>query len=164
MSLDAIVQELHASPVQLVEVTGGEPLAQPGTLQLLQRLLDEGYEVLLETSGAFSLEGVPPEVRKIVDLKTPDSGEMERNDWSNLERLQRWDEIKFVIQSRRDYEWARAVVREQRLPAGVQVLFSPVWESAVRTDLAEWILADGLSVRYQLQLHKIIWPGVQRGV
>jgi len=164
MSIDAILQELQASPVRLVEVTGGEPLAQPGTVELLQRLLEAGYEVLLETSGAFSIAEVPAPVRKIVDLKTPDSGEMERNDWSNLERLQAWDEIKFVIQSRRDYEWARAVVRERRLHERVQVLFSPVWESDVRTDLAEWILADGLPVRYQLQLHKLIWPGVQRGV
>lgn len=164
MSLEAILQKIEASAVRLVEVTGGEPLAQEATPRLLQFLLDKGYEVLLETSGAFSLEAVPPEVRKIVDLKTPDSGEMEHNDWSNLQRLQEWDEIKCVIQSRRDYEWARAVVREHRLHEKVQVLFSPVWESSIRRDLAEWILADGLPVRYQLQLHKVIWPGVQRGV
>ncbi len=164
MSLDAIVDAVCEHPARLVEVTGGEPLAQPGSIALLQRLLDESYEVMLETSGAFDIAPVPAQVRKIVDLKTPDSGEMPRNLWSNLERLAPHDEIKFVVQSRRDYEWARDVMREHDLASRVTVLFSPAWESAVRADLARWMLDDALPARYQLQLHKIIWPGVERGV
>ncbi|HZM16375.1 MAG TPA: 7-carboxy-7-deazaguanine synthase QueE [Candidatus Krumholzibacteria bacterium] len=164
MSLDAILYELHSYPVRLVEVTGGEPLAQPAAVALMQRLLEEGYEVLLETSGAFSIAPVPAPVRKIVDLKTPDSGEMERNDWSNLSLLAAHDEVKFVIQSRRDYEWARDTLREHRLHERVTVLFSPAWESPIRAELAQWLLEDGVPARYQLQLHKLLWPGVERGV
>ena len=164
MSLDEVLGEVRAHPVRLVEITGGEPLAQAAVIDLMRRLVDEGYEVLLETSGAYSVAEVPAEVCKILDLKTPDSGEMERNDWTNLDRLGPRDEVKFVIQSRRDYEWAREVVSTHRLQARVQVLFSPVWESAVRTDLANWMLEDAVPARYQLQLHKILWPGVERGV
>lgn len=164
MRVDEIVAAVRAHPARLVEVTGGEPLAQPESIPLMQRLLDAGYEVLLETSGALDVSNVPSPVRKILDLKTPDSGEVERNLWSNLAHLASHDEVKFVIQSRRDYEWARATMREHRLDARVQVLFSPVWESAVRADLARWMLEDALPARYQLQLHKILWPGVERGV
>ena len=164
MGLDAILDAVRALPARLVEVTGGEPLAQPGVVALMELLLASGYEVLLETSGAISIAAVPPGVRKIVDLKTPDSGEMHRNDWSNLALLGPHDEVKFVIQSRRDYEWARDVLRQHRLHERVQVLLSPAWESAVRVELAEWMLADALPARYQLQLHKLLWPGVERGV
>jgi 7-carboxy-7-deazaguanine synthase len=164
MTLTQILRRVAESPVRLVEVTGGEPLAQPGAVELMQRLLDAGYEVMLETSGALSIAAVPAGVRKIVDLKTPDSGEMERNDWTNLAWLAPDDEVKFVIQSRRDYEWARDTLREHRLHERVQVLFSPAWESSVRTDLARWLLEDAVPARYQLQLHKLIWPGVERGV
>jgi 7-carboxy-7-deazaguanine synthase len=164
MTLTQILRRVAESPVRLVEVTGGEPLAQPGAVELMQRLLDAGYEVMLETSGALSIAAVPAGVRKIVDLKTPDSGEMERNDWTNLAWLTPDDEVKFVIQSRRDYEWARDTLREHRLHERVQVLFSPAWESSVRTDLARWLLEDAIPARYQLQLHKLIWPGVERGV
>lgn len=164
MSLDEIVDAVRTHPARLVEVTGGEPLAQPESIALMQRLLDDGYEVLLETSGAFDISGVPEPVRKIVDLKTPDSGEMQRNHWPNLEHLAPHDEIKFVVQSRRDYEWARDIVREHRLHERVAVSFSPVWESAIRTDLAAWMLEDAVPARYQLQLHKLLWPGVERGV
>jgi len=164
MHLDEIVSAVGTHPARLVEVTGGEPLAQPASIALMHRFLDAGYEVLLETSGALDVSKVPGPVRKILDLKTPDSGEADRNLWSNLAHLSSHDEVKFVIQSRRDYEWARAVVHEHRLDARVRVLFSPVWEGSVRVDLAQWILEDALPVRYQLQLHKIIWPGVERGV
>jgi len=164
MEIDAVMAEIRVHPARLVEVTGGEPLAQPAVIDLMRRLVDAGYEVLLETSGAYSVEAVPPGVCKIVDLKTPDSGEMQRNDWSNLSRLGPRDEVKFVIQSRRDYEWARDVLRTHRLAERVQVLFSPAWESPARTELAQWLLADALPARLQLQLHKILWPGVERGV
>ncbi|UCE03360.1 MAG: 7-carboxy-7-deazaguanine synthase QueE [Candidatus Latescibacterota bacterium] len=164
MSVDAIVEAVQVHPTRLVLVTGGEPLAQPAVIGLMQKLLDSGYEVLLETSGAFSIAAVPASVRKILDLKTPDSGEEERNEWTNLELLQPHDEVKFVIQSRRDYEWARDTVRKHRLHQRVTVLFSPEWGSPIRSDLARWILDDALPVRYQLQLHKLIWPGVERGV
>ena len=164
MEIDDVITEVRAHPARLVEVTGGEPLAQPAVIELMRRLVDAGYEVLLETSGAYSVEAVPRGVCKIVDLKTPDSGEMQRNDWSNLSRLGPRDEVKFVIQSRRDYEWARDVLRTHRLAERVQVLFSPAWESPARTELAQWLLADALPARLQLQLHKILWPGVERGV
>jgi 7-carboxy-7-deazaguanine synthase len=164
MDIIAVLAEVRAHPARLVEVTGGEPLAQPAVIDLMRRLLDAGYEVLLETSGAYSVADVPAGVCKIVDLKTPDSGEMERNDWSNLSLLGPRDEVKFVIQSRRDYEWARDVLHTHRLAERVQVLFSPAWESPARAELAQWLLADALPARLQLQLHKILWPGVERGV
>jgi 7-carboxy-7-deazaguanine synthase len=164
MTLDEVLAAVAAYPAKLVEVTGGEPLAQPGAIPLLERLLAAGYEVLLETSGAVSIAAVPAGVRRILDLKPPDSGEEARNDWSNLERLRPGDEVKFVIQSRRDYEWARDIVRSRRLHERTTVLFSPEWEHGPRAELAAWILADGLDARLQLQLHKLLWPGVERGV
>jgi 7-carboxy-7-deazaguanine synthase len=163
-SLDSILEEVARYRCNLVEVTGGEPLAQPAAIPLLQRLVDSGYEVLLETSGAFSVRAVPEGVLKIVDFKTPDSGEEARNDWSILEHLRRGDEIKFVITSRRDYEWARSQIRERALVGEHTVLLSPEWNSPIRRELAEWMLEDALPARYQLQLHKLIWPGVERGV
>lgn len=162
--LDDIVVEVGRYPCRLVEVTGGEPLAQPGCSALLQRLVDLGYEVLLETSGAFDLGVVPLGVRRIVDLKTPGSGEAAANRWDNLDRLRPGDEVKFVVQSRADYEWARDVLRRYALHEKAVVLLSPEWNSPIRSQLAEWMLEDGLPVRYQLQLHKLLWPGVERGV
>jgi 7-carboxy-7-deazaguanine synthase len=164
MELGAILDAVRAYPCRLVEVTGGEPLAQPATPELLAALLERGYEVLLETSGAQSIEPVPAGVRIVLDLKTPDSGECERNLWDNLPRLRPGDEVKFVIASRRDYEWSRDVIHSDSVPAHVTVLLSPVWDSGVERDLAEWMLADGLRARYQMQLHKWVWPGVERGV
>jgi 7-carboxy-7-deazaguanine synthase len=159
-----IVGAVDAYPCRLVEVTGGEPLAQPHAIDLLQALLDRDCEVLLETSGALPIENVPAGVRRIVDLKTPDSGEVERNRWENLRHLRAGDEVKFVIASRADYEWCRAVIREHALGARVPVLLSPVWESGIQRDLAAWMLEDGVPARMQIQLHKWIWPEASRGV
>ena len=145
-------------------MTGGEPLAQPATPELLARLLADAREVLLETSGALPIDAVPEGVLRVIDFKTPDSGEEERNDWRNVDALRPGDEVKFVIGSRRDYEWARAKIREHRLHDKATVLLSPVWESDVRQQLAEWMLEDRLPARFQLQLHKLIWPGAERGV
>jgi 7-carboxy-7-deazaguanine synthase len=164
MAIPDILAAVGKYPARLVEVTGGEPLAQPHAITLLGALVAAEYEVLLETSGAISIAGVPEGVHRIVDLKTPDSGECARNDWTNLDHLRAGDEIKFVVGSRRDYEWARDVAREHRLWERVPVLVSPVWESTVATDLAAWLLADGWPGRYQMQLHKWLWPGVERGI
>ena len=164
MTVDEVRTAVGDQGCDLVEVTGGEPLAQAATLVLLARLLEDGREVLLETSGALPIGEVPAGVRRIVDFKTPGSGEEERNDWGNVDLLRAGDEVKFVIGSRRDYEWARQKIREHRLLERTTVLLSPVWESDVRRELAEWMLEDRLPARYQLQLHKLIWPGVARGV
>jgi len=170
LSLDDIVARVDAAGAPLVEVTGGEPLAHRNAFELVRRLLDRGYTVLVETSGAFDVAPLDPRAHKIMDLKCPGSGESERNLWSNLEHLTPRDEIKFVIADRVDYEWAASVVRGRGLAERVRngtlraILFSPVWEQLEFRELADWILADGLPVRFQLQLHKAIWganvPGV----
>lgn len=163
MSQDQVVEQVRGLQCQLVEVTGGEPLAQPACLPLLRRLCDEGFEVLLETSGALSIEAIDPRVRIIMDLKCPDSDESDRNRWDNLDRLRPGDEIKFVIASRADYEWARGVIDEHRLGERGAVLFSPVWGECDPGDLARWMLEDRSAVRLQLQLHKLLFgdrPGV----
>jgi 7-carboxy-7-deazaguanine synthase len=164
-TFEDILDELQQHPCKLVEVTGGEPLSQPWTIAFLQVLLDAGYTVLLETSGAIDIGAVPSAVHRIVDLKTPDSGEMHRNLWSNIDHLGARDEVKFVIASRRDYEWARSIDAQYDLgPRVAAVLYSPVAESDVHQDLAQWLLQDGVAGRFQLQLHKQIWPHVERGV
>ena len=148
----------------MVEVTGGEPLLQPGVYPLMEALLAEGYKVLLETSGAIDVRLVPPEVHKIVDLKTPSSGECDRNDLRNLDSMNQNDELKFVIGSREDYEWARAMVRERDLgqkPFGI--LYSTVWGKLSPTQLSEWVIEDRLPGRFQLQLHKYLWDPNARG-
>jgi 7-carboxy-7-deazaguanine synthase len=157
-TIEAITREVAAYQPRYVTVTGGEPLAQPGCLPLLKRLCDAGYEVSLETSGAMSLEGVDPRVVTVLDLKTPASGELERNDWSNIPRLRPHDQVKFVICDRADYEWARFKLDEHDLAARVSdLLFSPSHGELPARELAEWILADNLPVRLQLQLHKLLW-------
>jgi len=163
-SLDDIVAEVGTHRCRLVEVTGGEPLIQRETIALLERLLAAGHEVLLETSGAWAVEDVPDGVRIIMDLKTPGSGMVARNRWENLRHLDAADEIKFVICDRADYEWARGVVGEHGLSDRYAVLFSPSWGGLDPAALAAWILADGLPVRLQLQLHKHIWSPTARGV
>jgi 7-carboxy-7-deazaguanine synthase len=138
-------------------VTGGEPLAQKRCIALLASLCDAGYEVSLETSGAIDVAAVDARVRKVIDLKAPGSGESDRNLWSNLAHLAPRDQVKIVIADRDDYEWARARLVEHGLPARCQVLFSPVHGQLVPRVLAEWILADRLPVRFQLQMHKALW-------
>ncbi len=157
-SLDDIVAEVRRLGAPWVTVTGGEPLAQRECLALLTRLCDDGYRVSLETSGAIDIAGVDPRVAVILDLKTPDSGEMSRNLYSNLDLLKSIDEVKFVICSRGDYDWARMRVDEFKLleRAG-GVLFSPSHGAQDATELADWIIADRLPVRLQLQLHKLLW-------
>jgi 7-carboxy-7-deazaguanine synthase len=154
-----VLTEVAAYATRHVCVTGGEPLAQKRCLGLLAHLCDAGYEVSLETSGALDVADVDPRVRKVVDLKAPGSGETARNLWSNLAHLLPHDQLKIVIADRADYEWARAMLQEHALAARCQVLFSPVHGMIAPRELAEWILADRLDVRMQLQLHKLLWGG-----
>ncbi len=161
---DEIVAEVEGYPCRLVELTGGEPLAQPDAFLLLSRLADRGFEVLVETSGHLLLDGLDPRVAVILDVKTPGSGESHRMEWRNLDLLKPRDEVKFVITDRADYEWSRAVLAERGLAERAAVLFSPSHGVLPPADLARWILDDGLRVRVQLQLHKYLWPGVERGV
>lgn len=157
-SLDAIVDKVASFKPRYVTVTGGEPLAQPNCWPLLTQLCDAGYEVSLETSGAISVQDIDPRVVKVVDLKTPSSQEVARNDYSNLALMTDKDQVKFVIGSREDYEWARFKLDEYQLPQKTgEVLFSPAHQQLSATDLAEWILRDNLPVRLQLQLHKLLW-------
>jgi len=158
--LDAIVDEVSSFGARHVCVTGGEPLAQPNCLRLLTRLCDAGFEVSLETSGALDIAGVDARVSRVVDVKTPGSGEAARNRIENFSLLTRHDQLKFVICSREDYDWSKAYLREHGLSARCQVLFSPSYTQLPPAVLAEWILADRLQVRFQLQLHKILWGDV----
>ena len=160
---DEVLEEVAAFDCPLVEVTGGEPLLQPGAEPLLTALCDAGYEVLLETGGGLDIGGVDPRVRRIVDVKCPGSGEAEANRWENLDLLRPTDEVKLVIADEADYLWARRVVEERGLGERCPVLVSPVAGEVEPRDLAEWVLRDRLPVRFQLQLHKLLWgdrPGV----
>jgi 7-carboxy-7-deazaguanine synthase len=156
-SIEAILAEVAAHGVRHVCVTGGEPLAQKRCLALLSRLCDAGYDVSLETSGALDVSGVDPRVSRVLDLKTPGSGEMARNRWDNLPLLTARDQVKFVVCSRADFEWARDVVAEHRLDRVCDVLFSPSHAQVSARELADWILTERLPVRFQLQLHKQLW-------
>jgi 7-carboxy-7-deazaguanine synthase len=170
MSLDHIVAEVRSRSASLVQITGGEPLAQPAAGELAQTLLGEGYTVLVETSGAIDVSGLDPRVHKIMDLKCPGSGESERNRWENLDHLTERDEIKFVVKDRADYEWARETIRERGLDRRVEdgslraLLMSPVWGEIDLEELTAWILEDALPVRFQLQLHKLVWGHERQGV
>lgn len=159
-----VIEQVRAFGCPLVEVTGGEPLSQPEACSLLARLCDEGFEVLLETSGAIDTAGVDRRVRVVLDVKCPGSGMAERMHWPNLERLASHDEVKFVIKDRGDYEWARDLIRRRDLAARCTVLVSPVFGETDPRQLAEWVLADRLPVRFQLQLHKHVWAPDMRGV
>jgi len=170
MSFDEIVARVRAYPAAVIEVTGGEPLAHAPAYALTERLLEEGYTVLVETSGAFDVAPLDPRVHKIMDLKCPGSGESHRNRWENLEHLTERDEIKFVVKDRNDYEWARETVRARGLDARVEagslraLLVSPVWGDIDVEELADWILEDALPVRFQMQLHKLVWGPERTGV
>ena len=155
-TVEELLDVARDSGVRHVCVTGGEPLAQKSCLELLVALCDAGFSVSLETSGAMDVTGVDPRVSRVVDLKTPGSGEHERNRLANLEVLTARDQLKVVVCSRADYEWARDVLRSTA-PLPCQVLLSPSWGQLEPRDLAEWILADRLDVRLQVQLHKILW-------
>jgi 7-carboxy-7-deazaguanine synthase len=157
MDVSAILDKVSGYQVRHVTVTGGEPLAQPACLPLLKYLCDAGYQVSLETSGALDISRVDKRVTKVMDLKTPGSGEMDKNRYLNLECLVPRDQVKFVICDRTDYEWSRTIVDEYRLAGRCELLFSPAFGRQEGAQLAEWILEDRLPVRFQLQLHKILW-------
>ncbi len=162
MSLEQLVETVTAFKVRHVCVTGGEPLAQKPCANLLQQLCERGYVVSLETSGALDIGGIDPRVSRVLDIKTPGSGESDRNRWDNIELLTSHDQVKFVLCDRADYDWARRIVDEYRLSQRCEVLFSPVYQQLVPRELADWILEDRLPVRMQLQLHKLLW-GEQAG-
>lgn len=164
MTLDAVMNQVREYGCRLVEVTGGEPLHQKEAFHLIEALCKEGYTVLIETSGAIDISPVDKRAHVILDVKCPGSGMVERMDWQNLHRISRKDEAKFVIKDRADYEWARSILRKYDLPQRCTVLFSPVFGELEPRQLAEWVLADGLPVRFQLQLHKYIWDPQTRGV
>ncbi len=155
--IDEVVTEAHAYGVRHICVTGGEPLAQKGCLQLLSALCELGHEVSLETSGALDIHGVDARVSRVVDIKTPGSGEVAKNRWENLALLNSHDQLKFVISDRADYDWSRQVIEERNLEGHCELLFSPVHGSLEPSQLADWIVADRLPVRFQLQLHKLLW-------
>jgi 7-carboxy-7-deazaguanine synthase len=157
LAVSEVLEQISAFRVRHVCVTGGEPLAQPACLELLVALCDAGYAVSLETSGALDISAVDTRVTVVLDIKTPDSGESGRNLWENLVRLKRDDQIKFVICSRADYDWSKSILAERQLEQLCEVLFSPSWGQLPARDLAEWVLADRLPVRFQLQLHKYLW-------
>ncbi|WP_297833775.1 7-carboxy-7-deazaguanine synthase QueE [Thermomonas sp.] len=154
---EAILDKVAAFGARHVCVTGGEPLAQKECIPLLARLCDAGHAVSLETSGALDIAAVDPRVSRVLDIKTPGSGEVVRNLWSNLDHLTAHDQIKFVICSREDFDWARGVLEKHRLDAICDVFFSPSFGKVQARELAEWILAERLPVRFQMQLHKILW-------
>jgi 7-carboxy-7-deazaguanine synthase len=165
MSVDEVVGDVDAFGCSVVEITGGEPLLQADVYPLMQRLLDRGHTVLLETGGHRSIAKVPTEVIRIVDVKCPGSGEADKNDWSNLDLLTEHDEVKFVVKDRLDYEFAREVIARHALANRcAAMLLSPVHGVLPPKDLAAWILADRLPVRLQLQAHKYIWGPDARGV
>jgi 7-carboxy-7-deazaguanine synthase len=176
------IQSAFSGRLPLVELTGGEPLLQPGAIPLMRQLCDDGFTVLLETSGALDISNVDPRVHRVMDLKCPGSGEESRNRWENLEHLKATDEIKFVIGSHEDYEWTRRQITERRLASICPLLISwvhplgaaqqdpslkpvPAGQRPIsRQELAERVIADALPVRFQVQMHKVIWPPEQRGV
>jgi 7-carboxy-7-deazaguanine synthase len=163
-SLDEVLGSVARFNTRLLCLTGGEPLAQPAAFDLVKRLLDASWEVLVETSGHVSIRELDPRAVAILDVKTPASGEVGRMDFGNLGLLKAKDEAKFVIRDRADYEWSRDLVRNRDLASKAIVLFSPVHAVLEPGTLGRWILDDGLPVRLQVQLHKYLWPGVERGV
>ena len=157
LTLDEIIQQLDSYKTKYITVTGGEPLAQKTCLDLLKRLCDLDYQVSLETSGALDVSGVDPRVMKVMDIKTPASGESDKNKYENINFLLPHDQVKFVLCNREDYEWARDILNQYQLTERCEVLFSPATGQLAGRDLADWIIVDQLAVRFQLQLHKILW-------
>jgi 7-carboxy-7-deazaguanine synthase len=164
MRIDEIIDAVRSFRCNLVEVTGGEPLWQENVHQLLKRLCDDGYEVLLETGGSLSIASVDPRVKRIVDFKCPSSTMMKKNLWDNVKYLKQGDEVKFVIGNRDDYEWAKSMIEQYKIRDRCPVLMSVVFGALEPLQLAEWILEDRLDVRFQLQMHKYIWSPQARGV
>ena len=159
-----VVARVRELGCPLVEVTGGEPLAQESAIPLLEALVEAGFEVLLETGGHRPIDAVPQGVARIIDVKCPGSRMEGRNHWPNLDMLRPGDEVKFVLADRADFDWAAAVVRERSLSGRTTVLFSPVWGELAAETLAGWILEEGLPVRLQIQLHKVLWGPDRKGV
>ena len=164
LSIDEILEEIKSHNIDLIEITGGEPLMQEESILLMETLLKEKFRVMLETGGSLSIKDVPTKVIKVIDLKCPGSGEEDKNHWNNLNYLASTDEIKFVIADRADYEWSRATLHKYELDKKSHILFSPVFDKLNLKDLTEWILEDNLPVRLQTQLHKHIWDKNAQGV
>ena len=164
MSIDEILQKVENFGIHLVEITGGEPLMQDNVYTLMRRLIENGYKVMLETGGSISLERVPKDVIKIMDLKCPGSGEQEKNNLENLKLLAPHDEVKFVILNRKDYEWSRDIIKKFKINETAHILLSPVFDKLELKEIVKWILEDRLPVRLQTQLHKIIWDKNTIGV
>ena len=163
MTIDEIMAEVEKLDCPMVELTGGEPLLQPDIYELATRLADKGHTVLIETGGHRDISRLDPRVIRVLDLKCPASGESEKNLWANLEHLRAIDEVKFVIADRRDYEWTRSTIREHRLEDRVKILISTAFAMIEPQQVVEWMLEDKLQARFQLQLHKYIWPPDARG-
>ncbi len=164
MTVAQIIEKVTSLDCSLVEITGGEPLLQKEVPRLARQLADQGCTVLVETSGERDISILDERVVRIMDIKCPGSGEVEKNRWQNIEHLRPRDEIKFVIQDRADYEWARDVIRKYALDEKAGLLMSPVFDALEPVDLVDWILQDRLNVRFQLQLHKMVWAPDQQGV
>jgi len=164
MSIDEILQKVESFGIHLIEITGGEPLMQDNVYTLMRRLIEKGYKVMLETGGSISLERVPKDVIKIMDLKCPGSGEQEKNNLDNLKLLAPHDEVKFVILDRKDYEWSRDIIKKYKINETAHILISPVFDKLELKEMVKWILEDRLPVRLQTQLHKIIWDKNTIGV
>jgi len=157
MLFEDIISQVKKFNCKDICVTGGEPLAQSNSKKLLKQLVDLDFQVSLETGGSITLEGIDERVKIIMDVKTPDSGESTKNKWENMDLLKKSDELKFVICSREDYQWSKNIIEEYKINEICSILFSPSSESLDPRDLAEWILTDKLSIRFQIQIHKILW-------
>ena len=164
MSVVEVLERDEGYRCRMVEITGGEPLLQADAIPLMEELVQRDHVVLLETGGSLPIDGVPRGVRRIIDVKCPGSGEADRNRWQNLEHLREGDELKFVLAHREDYDWAVRQIEQRKLAGRCPLLFSPVHGELSAGEMAGWVLEDRLPVRVQLQLHKFLWPGVQRGV
>lgn len=164
MSINDILETIRQYSCKLVEVTGGEPLVQKECITLLKKLVDLDYEVLLETSGSLTIKDVPKQVINIIDFKCPSSGMKKKNHWDNINYLKPNDEVKFIIEDREDYEWAKIKIKQYNLNKKSKILMSPSYNKIEEKEIVEWILKDNLNVKFQIQLHKIIWKDTDRGV
>ena len=164
MSINDILETIKQYSCKLVEVTGGEPLVQKECITLLKKLVDLDYEVLLETSGSLTIKDVPKQVINIIDFKCPSSGMKKKNHWDNINYLKPNDEVKFIIEDREDYEWAKMKIRQYNLNKKSKILMSPSYNKIEEKEIVDWILKDNLNVKFQIQLHKIIWKDTDRGV